>query len=469
MYKLYYDTVPGNKLLFNDLSSKIDNYSSGLWGRTGVIHDMMSILGINYKWTNDAKDPSVIPIIEVDSQQAKAFHNIVEIASKKFKKSIVVSTTEAPTVETINLLPKLKYYFPNVLLVFLGNPKLNFHSSNIVFYPFFLLSPFVFNMSIETHCYENCNYLTSKKGHIFNHLSRMWSRDKYHTHYTIQKHFKNRHHPEKQPGCILSYRPINYTEIEDRKKADLESLTHVISENNQRIEEEKTKRYEKLYPTEDYLACADVNNTKCFSLMQLEDDPMYDTQGNAISLVGMMKLKHPSIIYTESHISLITENGCCSWDSRYLAEGLGFSHENPNPETVCIHNRVPRTKTFNHIISEKTVQPILNGHIFIVGNVDMSNGKYHTNFLKKILGFQLFEEVFDYKSLENDSRHLFTYNVINQLNDFREEVIFDNSKILIEKIQHNKDLMINPNGELRIKLKKWFIQDILNKFLKLDP
>lgn len=469
MYKLYYDTIPGNKLLLNEFSRHVKGYRSGLWRETGVIHDMMSILGIKYKWTNNINDPKAIAIIEVDSPESKTLHKIIGIASKKFKKCIVVSTTEAPTFETISIIPDIKKQFPNVLLLFLGNPKLNFSSSNIIFYPFFLIKPFVFDMTVETHNFRDCNYLTSKKDYLFNHMSRMWSRDKYHTHYTIQKHLNRKYDGEKGYGALLSYRPINHSSRSGKKEDDIKNLSGMIVRNDMRIDGEKTGRYKKLYPSEDYLACADPNSPKCFPLKRLNDDPMYDDEGNMSGTVGMTKLKHPYTIYKNSHISLVTENGCCSWQSSYLAKGLGFDEKNPNPDAVCVHNRVPRTQLFNHVISEKTVQPILNGHIFIVGNVDMSNGKYHTNFLKKILGFQMFEEIFDYKSLENDSRHLFTYNIISQFNEFREEIIFDNAKILTEKIYHNRDLMINPSGELRQKLKKWFVEDILNKFLKLDP
>ena len=48
-------------------------------------------------------------------------------------------------------------------------------------------------------------------------------------------------------------------------------------------------------------------------------------------------------------------------------------------------------------------------------------------------------------------------------------MIFDNAKTIAEKLHYNRNLLANPNSELRQKLKNWFEKDILNKFLELNP
>lgn len=468
-YKLYYDTLPGNKLMINRLSRHIKDFTTGLWRGTSVIQDMMTVLGIDYKWTNNAKDPEAIVVIEVESQPPEILHKIINMASNTYKKCIVACTTEQPCIETIEALPSIQKLHPNVLITFGGNPELNFKSSNMVFYPYYLLKPFIFDISVKLHNELNCNGLTSSKPYIFNHLSRMWAREKYHTHYTIMNHFERKYNKDRGYGAMLSYRPINFLgDAGDRHQKALEGLKYLAIENDKRGDDPLTRGlYKELYPTKDYINRADPNYPDHYGLLKLYDDPMYDDEGNMLD-VGMRDLAHPIGVYSRSHIALVTEIECAEWDSTYLAKGLGFSHENPNPLTIKEKSKSTPSTVFNSFISEKTVQPILNKQIFIVGNTDLINGSYNTDFLKRCLGFELFEEVFDYQDIENENKFLTTAKVIEQLNNFKEEVIFDNARVLGEKLHYNRDLMANPNSELRKKLKKWFVEDLLDKFLEMD-
>lgn len=469
-YKLYYDTIPGNKLLLNRLTRNIKDFSLGLWRKTSIMQDIMTVLGLDYEWTSDINDPDAIVIVEVESQQPDTLYKVIKLASRIFKKSIVACTTEQPCGDTIEILPKLQKMYPNVIITFGGNPELNFKSSNMVFYPYYLLKPFIFDITTNIHNMPNCNYLTSPKPHTFNHLSRMWAREKYHTHYTIMNYFERKYSKRRGYGALLSYRPMNLLgNIGERYTRAIEGLNEMRETNTWWGNQPELKGvYKKLYPTEDYVNKADPNNPDHYPLMRLDGDPMYNDQGE-LNDVGMRKLDHPSQIYRECHISLITEIECGQWNTPYLAKGLGLSKDNPNPLTLKKKNKQSPTTVFNSFISEKTVQPILNKQIFIVGNADLINGSYNTDFLNRCLGFELFEEVFNYQTIENEHRYLTTYRVIEQLNNFKEEVIFDNAKVLSEKLHYNRDLMANPNGELRQKLKKWFVKDLLDKYLELDP
>jgi len=486
-YKLYYDTLPGNKLLLQELGYNIKNYVNGFWRKTSTIPNMMTALGINYKWTNDINDPDAIPIIEIDSQPPDIIHQILNIASKKFKKSIVVSATEQPLPETVALIPSFKKLYPNVLLSFGGNPALNFKSSNVFFYPYYLLKPFTFDITMRVYNDVDCHGMYDSKKYIFNHLSKAWTGNKYLTHYTIKNYFNNEQHIAKHQnsGALLTYRTMDKIDVKERRENSYALIERLKSNMEYMGDIEPSGMYKKLYPAEHYVNCADVDHPDCYPSEELPEDPIHNLDN-----VGMLTLAHPPKIYEDTHISLITEIEELHWDSEYFAKNLGFSKENPNPmalEQKCIDfeekivnpeistdvlkekNFLSPTTVINYFISEKTVQPILNKHIFIVGNSNIAACNYNTAFIRDYLGFEIFEEIFDYQKIENGSNWLTTYRTIEQLNEFKEEMIFDNAKVLAEKLHYNRDLIANPNSELRQKLKKWFTEDLLNKFLELNP
>jgi hypothetical protein len=122
------------------------------------------------------------------------------------------------------------------------------------------------------------------------------------------------------------------------------------------------------------------------------------------------------------------------------------------------------TFTEYNYISEKTLQPILHGHIFLVN----ANNQFNTTYIRDSLGFEIFNEIFDYADIEqHSSQYMTSHNIINQLNRFDSGSISDNAKQIAEKIHHNRDLVINPNSKLRQQLTAAFV-DILDRSRELD-
>jgi hypothetical protein len=247
-------------------------------------------------------------------------------------------------------------------------------------------------------------------------------------HYTIKEH-------STVPN-IISYRPLNWDCAHSNRQIIMKN-SHEILKTVHKSLCEKNEKYSNIYPFEDYINKCTPDHPDMYLEEVIDNDPLTTNYH-----IGSKMLVHPVEIYQNSYISLVSEIGYTA----FLSNGKNVHHYN---------------------ISEKLMQPILNNHIFIVNDAP----GYNTKYLKNKLGFEIFEEIFDYDFIEsgNTEEIDFTaYNIVQNLNKFKPEMIFDNSKIIAEKIHYNRNLVINPNSSLRKMLKNAF-EDILNKYLEMDP
>lgn len=426
MYKLYYDKLPGTRVSSQFLNETIKNFRQLTWTKSSSIDIFLSFLGIDYLWTDNAADSDAIVILEIDSASDQ-IENVFDHASKTYKKSIIISTTE-PCLYNLHA-DRISKKYPNVLYVSVGDHSLNFKLDNFFLFPFFLLRPHSLLTQINLYHLDMCNLLTSAKPYVFNHLSNFWSPNKYHMHYTIKNYF------EKKDSALISYKPINWPGNKSKERlvsnlAILEKMKLWIAEINKR------PIFYNLYPYEDYINRADPTHIDHYRIEKISGDTYFDINN----------LSHPLKIYTDTHLSLVTE---------VIKGRVSFEDD--------------RSLSYNYI-SEKTVQSILHGHLFVVNASD----RYHTDYLQKTLGVELYDEIFDFADIEdtdvpkcqNSSEYLTAYKIISQLNDFRPECIFDNAKSIAEKIQFNRNLLINPGSKLRSNLKQSFI-DILEHYRNL--
>lgn len=418
MYKLYYDTMPGNRVGFDYLSKNVLGYATRLWDTTGSVHIFMSMMGIDYRWTTDLLDPDTVVIMEIDSVPSAAAAEVIEYASKKYARSIVMSTTEPPMPNLY--FDRMAKLYPNVLFVANGNHKFVPTEKNIAVFPFFLLRPLSVACQTEVHHIADCGYLTKRKPHVFNHLSRFWAPNKYHMHYTIKQHYA---HPS-GTSALTSYMPLNYGEDQSEIRQKINRDGFIRMRHHHRIESESEPEIATLYPIEHYINCADPGHAHHFQREKINGDKYFDSH----------ILTHPKKIYTDSYLSLVTE----------VPTGKIFKSDN--------------TFTEYNYVSEKTVQPILHGHVFLVN----ANKGFNTVHIKQELGFEIFEELFDYAAIDRTAQMLSSYHIIQQLNQFDPHCIFDNAAVIAEKIHHNRDQLINPNSSLRRSISQAFV-NILEK------
>jgi hypothetical protein len=426
MYKLYYDRLPGCRISSKQVTSIIKN-KHWAWTKSSSIDVFLSFLGIDYSWTDNVNDRDALVIIEIDSAHTNV-EAVFEYASKTYKKSIIVSTTE-PALFNIEA-DRISRVYPNVMYLCAGDFTLNFTLGNVFLFPFVLIRPLTLLAQVKMHHLDMCNLLTSKKPYVFNHLSNMWAPNKYHMHYTIKKYVRN-------PSIgLTTYKPIDWLEdkSQDRLNLSLEILDNLrpwIAEINKR------PIFADLYPLEDYINRADPSYWNHYKIEQLRGDTHFDTK----------TLAHPFTIYRDTHLSLITEG----------IKGRITFEEKPS-------------LTY-HYISEKTVQPILQGHLFVVNAPD----RFHTEHLKDTFGFELYDELFDYADIEdtdvprcaNSSQYLTAYKIISQINEFDPACIADNAKVIAEKIHYNKQLLVNSSSKLRQNLRQEFV-NILEHYRAMD-
>lgn len=435
MYHLYYDKYPGNRNCEDELI-EIKGFVDGLWRYTqlGTIHNFMSFMGIEYKWTNDINHPNIVVIVEIDSQNEESFFNIVKYVSLKYKKVIVLTTTE-PLTYSLDF-ENLKNEFPNVFIIMNGDHLLEEMPENIRLFPFFILRPISIETNLKVHSIKNCNNIIHNKPYIFNHLSKNWTLEKYHMHYTIKNYFNNLN------TALLSYKPPNFYKT-DRGDFSLQAVK--TTKWMHKLKCQHSAEFNNFYPYDDYINKIDVYGEEI-----ILNDPLI----NDVTL-GSFRLEHPLEIYLNSHISIISE----------IPNSIVLINDKMNPF-------YGKKQIISNNISEKTIQPILNNHIFIVNHPN----NYNTNYLKNKLGFEIFEELFDYEIIENDDmiqNHftndctLFSYNIIQQMNTFDINNIRDNAKTICEKIYYNKDLLTNPNSNLRLSLKNKFTE-ILDLYLDMN-
>lgn len=432
MFKLYYDTLPGQRLDQDILALKNPEFEKGLWTKAGgQIHNFMSLLGIDYKWTNNPNDDDVLIIFEIDSASASTTEAILKYASETYKKSIVVSPTEPPPAGL--KLDNLAQKFPNVLYVCLGDYNVISILKNFALFPFMTIRALSTATNIEFHYrLSDCCNIKSNKPFMFNHLANFWSFRKYHMHYTLKRYFTQ----TLNRRAMYSYKPIFWDEKDHNPR--LEDNLHLLEHLKVWWREVNNAApvIAELYPYDDYINSADPDHKDHFKIERLKNDKRFDINN----------LNHPLPIYRDTHISVISE----------VTKGrLEFTH---NEDIAYSY------------ITEKTIQPLLHGHLFIVNAPD----KYSTSYLHAQLGFELYDEIFNYTDIEDiyvdncadASEFLTAFKIVEQLNNLRNQQIFDNAKILAEKILYNKNMLTSPGSKLRKQLRENFIS-ILEKYRDL--
>lgn len=420
MYKLYYDSIgPADQRVdFYQLREQFNFYENGLWQNRSSITSLLSQIGIPTLYTQDKNDGIVIH--EIDSIYNKeSLYTILKFISEKYHKSLVVSTTESFN-NNYDFI-ELKKTFPNLKFLCNGDHTLdNLPSDNLYLFPFFIHRPTGPLSHLKVHNRNNIIFSQrpQKIYHIYNHLSYQWRTNKYITHYMITNYswlYKKR-------KVILSYQPV---ELSQRPY----TLAETISRLN--VIHRTDKEYVQLKnDAEKFLGGVDDSSEYFLDSIELpEDRKRHD----------VFELYHPLHIYTNCFFSLITE--------------------------VNLHKlNFGDVKVPNHFISEKTVQPIANMGLFL--NTGCSG---FNNYMKNTLGFEIFEEVFDYSHDYFEKDELFqSYNLIKNLDSLTDQHFYDNEKTLFEKIVHNKDLLYNPMGPLHVNLREK-MKTVLDDFVGWKP
>ncbi len=420
MYKLYYDSVaPADQRIdFYQLREKFALYESGLWQNRSSVPALLSQIGISTAYTQDRNDGIVIH--EIDSIYNKeVLFTILKFISEKYNKSLIVSTTES--FNNNYDFSELNKLFPNLRFLCNGNHKItNLPSDNLYLFPFFVYRPTGSLSHLKVHNRNNIIFSqrTQKIYHIYNHLSYQWRLNKYITHFMIT-HYSLLYRKRR---VILSYQPI-----------ELSQRPYTLDETASRLNViyRTDKDYGRLNNDLDKFLGGINDSSKYFlDAIKLPDDKKRH---------DVFELYHPLHLYTDCFFSLITEVNL---------HKLTFSDI-----------RIP-----NHFISEKTVQPIANMGMFLHTGCSGFN-----NYMKETLGFELFEEVFDYSHDYFEKDELCqSYKMIYNLDQLTDQHFYDNEKTIFEKITYNKDLLYNPMGSLHITLREK-MKNILDDFVSWKP
>lgn len=441
MYKLYYDSFPGNRVLFDKLVEKVPSSRNYFWqGNISFFASILTTLGVEYEYVSNTKDPDTIVVVDIDSQSNENIFKIIEIVSKEYKKAIVAISTELPTgFDAEYVKNHVASIYPNVFLVFTGDHVFNkelLSTSNLMVFPFYLINSLTRNIHVKYHCIPNCNLITSEKKYDYNHLMCNWTFAKYHMHYALHEYTESWRQ-------LFSYQPPLITskslkiETDGAKALTFIQFNQTTTEYNMLVGLDDTGLYRKVFPKKDFLSRIKPFSINGFIEKRLDKDPMH--LGDPT--VGMLNLTHPEQVYKDCHLSVISET-----------PGYNYYLDNTAENVHC------------NVITEKTMQPILNGHIFIAHS--WGNPDYNSNYIKETLGFEIFNEIFDYDSISNSCNGaIAAYNIATQLSTFKKEMIFDNSKIIAEKLAYNLNRILNPNSGLRKDLKNAMEENILNKFI----
>lgn len=88
-------------------------------------------------------------------------------------------------------------------------------------------------------------------------------------------------------------------------------------------------------------------------------------------------------------------------------------------------------------VTEKCIQPMLNAHPCLI------KGTMGINAYLKSLGFEIYEEIFDYGFDSEDCMFRRADLVAQQMRDFNRAIVLDNMKTVLEKVSHNKNQLLN--------------------------
>jgi hypothetical protein len=156
-------------------------------------------------------------------------------------------------------------------------------------------------------------------------------------------------------------------------------------------------------------------------IRKLDDEPFEELTLPEDTMFNSNLRQHPVELYEDTCISLITES--------YHHDDVFF-------------------------ITEKTIQPIMNSHPFIV------NGSTGFNQFLSEQGFALYDELFDYSFDSMPSMVNRADFIAKQAANFDRSVLIDNIKTVVHKVQHNKNLLTNRNSVVFLKYRELMLEYI---------
>jgi len=156
-------------------------------------------------------------------------------------------------------------------------------------------------------------------------------------------------------------------------------------------------------------------------IRKLDDEPFEELTLPEDTMFNSNLRQHPVELYEDTCISLITES--------YHHDDVFF-------------------------ITEKTIQPIMNSHPFIV------NGSTGFNQFLSDQGFALYDELFDYSFDSMPSMVNRADFIAKQAANFDRSVLIDNITTVVHKVQHNKNLLTNRNSVVFLKYRELMLEYI---------
>ena len=302
---LYYETVPGVKLLENERR----NYNIELndWAEPNAAFGkpvfnfghILNGLGFNVLWTKDPEQGVVF--VDVDSSSIHVMDQIADIASKKFKKFILSSLTEPRIVQLTE--SKLLDKYPNMLYLDICYPiseaSIATRHPRHCGFPVFI--PRVLSMACNyVKMHPAVNLREPLKGNMFNHLSFNWRKEKFVLHYFLMKNGIE--------DIVFSFKHLS----KDRYPVERDGILNHLARSELLTVEEKQDILKEINPATSMFSDISLNNDTPFSVHLRQ---------------------HPRWLYDESYVSLIAES----------------NHDDESG-----------------FITEKILQPMLNQHPVII-------------------------------------------------------------------------------------------------------
>ena len=106
------------------------------------------------------------------------------------------------------------------------------------------------------------------------------------------------------------------------------------------------------------------------------------------------------------------------------------------------------------LVTEKCLQPMLNAHPCII------KGNLGSNQYMKSLGFEVYDEIFDYSFDLDPCMFSRAENVAKQMKNFNRQVVLDNMQTVMQKVSHNKNLLLNFHSTLYKNLREQMLDYI---------
>jgi len=389
--KLYYDSFPGRKLLYDEITERyVGNGIYQEW-QTGryQFHDILNELCIPWEWTDDPKQGMII--LDLESVGAEHTDTVMDFFASKFDKFVAASFTEVRYGYVTDKVNSPLTRYPNTFFMDVAWPgrDCTFHEKTPRWLPF----PVMLFRNTSTAmsgflCHGELNLENpQQKNYDFNHLSYNCRLEKFVPHYYLYEKYN-------LANCLFSFKPAT------PKQANL--IRAALEHRG------------PLYNVDP----DDLNRM----LLRLSDDPY-----NQISLRQDLEFninvrQHPEHLYQSTCISLVSES--------YHDDNIVF-------------------------LTDKTMHPLMNCHPFIANGCVGYNDS-----LQKEFGFQIYDELFDHSFDDKESMFERSEMIAKQARAFDRSVLIDNLKTVREKVQHNKNLLMNRSSSLHQKFRNVMLEYI---------